>query len=47
VSVSAPPQEEQVMVAVFANEKIKPWIAEREIVKKIYVPGKLVNVVVK
>ena len=47
VEVPAPPEEQRVMDAVFANEKIQGWITGKEIVKKIYVPGKLVNVVVK
>jgi leucyl-tRNA synthetase len=47
VEVPAPPQEQQVMDAVFANEKIQQWLEGKEIVKKIYVPGKLVSVVVK
>jgi leucyl-tRNA synthetase len=47
VEVPAPPEEQRVMDAVFANEKIQAWITGKEIVKKIYVPGKLVNVVVK
>jgi len=47
VEVASPPDEQQVMDAVFASERIRQWTAEREIVKKIYVPGKLVNVVVK
>ena len=47
VSVPAPAGEQPVMEAVFSNERIRQWIAEKEIVKKIYVPGKLVNIVVK
>ena len=47
VEVPAPPSEPQVMEAVFANEKIQQWVSGKEIVKKIYVPGKLVNVVVR
>jgi leucyl-tRNA synthetase len=47
ITVPAPAEERQVMDAVFGNERIQQWIAEKEIVKKIYVPGKLVNVVVK
>ncbi|HEX7707422.1 MAG TPA: leucine--tRNA ligase [Thermoanaerobaculia bacterium] len=47
VEVAAPPQEQQVMDAVFANEKIQQWVEGKEIVKKIYVPGKLVSLVVK
>ena len=47
VEVDTPPQEAAVMDAVFANEKIRAWTDGKDIVKKIYVPGKLVNVVVK
>jgi leucyl-tRNA synthetase len=47
IEVAAPPDETQVMEAVFANEKIQSWVSGKEIVKKIYVPGKLVNVVVR
>jgi leucyl-tRNA synthetase len=47
ITVPAPAEEQRVMDAVFTNERIQQWIAEKEIVKKIYVPGKLVNVVVR
>jgi leucyl-tRNA synthetase len=47
VEVPAPPEEQRVMDAVSANDKIQAWITGKEIVKTIYVPGKLVNVVVK
>jgi leucyl-tRNA synthetase len=47
VSVAVPAEEQVVMNAVFTNERIQQWIAEKEIVKKIYIPGKLVNIVVK
>jgi leucyl-tRNA synthetase len=47
VEVPAPPVEAAVFEAVFSNEKIQQWVSGKEIVKKIYVPGKLVNVVVK
>jgi leucyl-tRNA synthetase len=47
IEVAAPPDEARVFEAVFANEKIRQWTADKEIVKKIYVPGKLVNLVVK
>jgi leucyl-tRNA synthetase len=47
VEVAAKAGEETVMAAVFNNERIQQWIAEKEIVKKIYVPNKLVNLVVR
>jgi leucyl-tRNA synthetase len=47
VEVAAPATEATVFDAVFANERIQQWVSDKEIVKKIYVPGKLVNVVVR
>jgi leucyl-tRNA synthetase len=47
VEVAAPPDEQKVWDAVFASEKILAWTSAGQIVKKIYVPGKLVNIVVK
>jgi len=47
VEVASPPQEPEVLAAVDANEKIQQWVAGKQIVKKVYVPGKLVNVVVR
>jgi len=47
VEVAAPPDEKRVMQAVFENERVRGYVDGKEIVKKIYVPGKLVNVVVR
>ncbi|HEV7239808.1 MAG TPA: leucine--tRNA ligase [Thermoanaerobaculia bacterium] len=47
VEVAAPAVEEKVFEAVAGNEKIGAWISGKEIVKRIYVPGKLVNLVIK
>ena len=47
VEVAAPPDEQKVWDAVAANEKIQAWVSAGQVVKKIYVPGKLVNIVVK
>ena len=47
IEVAAPPSEAAVMDAVFANERIVQWTSGKEVVKKIYVPGKLVNLVVR
>jgi leucyl-tRNA synthetase len=47
VEVPAPAVEEKVFEAVAGNEKIGAWISGKEIVKRIYVPNKLVNLVVK
>ena len=47
VEVPNPPAEEQVLSAVRGNDRIQQWLSGKQIVKTIYVPGKLVNVVVR
>jgi leucyl-tRNA synthetase len=47
VEVAAPPSEASVMEAVAASERIQSWTSGKEVVKTIYVPGKLVNVVIR
>jgi leucyl-tRNA synthetase len=47
IEVANPPEKELVLVAARANENIKRWTAGKEVMKEIYVPGKLVNIVVK
>ncbi len=47
IEVPNPPVEEVVMAAVKSHEKIRNWVAGKQVVKTIYVPGKLVNVVVR
>src|SRR5439155_7586848 len=47
IEVANPPVESTVFAAVDANEKVQHWIEGKQVVKRIYVPGKLVNVVVK
>jgi leucyl-tRNA synthetase len=47
VVVSADAAEEIVLERTLADEKVRAAIAGKQIVKKIYVPGKLVNIVVK
>ena len=47
VEVPNPSAEEQVMQAVRSNDRIQQWVTGKQIVKTIYVPGKLVNVVVR
>jgi len=39
--------EEQVKAIAFASAQLAPWLAGKQIVKAVYVPGKLLNVVVK
>jgi leucyl-tRNA synthetase len=47
VVVAADSQENGILAAALADEKIRSLVAGREIVKRIYVPGKLVNIVIK
>jgi leucyl-tRNA synthetase len=47
VTVPADSTEEFVLDRALADEKVQAFIAGKQIVKKIYVPGKLVNIVVK
>jgi len=47
IEVPNPPDEGRVFEAVDANERVQSWLTGKQIVKRIYVPGKLVNVVVK
>jgi leucyl-tRNA synthetase len=47
IEVPNPPLEEAVMAAVKSHEKIQTWVEGKQVVKTIYVPGKLVNVVVR
>ena len=47
VEVANPPVEEQVLAAVRGNERVQQWVSGRQVIKTIYVPGKLVNVVVR
>ncbi|ABB32525.1 leucyl-tRNA synthetase [Geobacter metallireducens RCH3] len=46
VTVATDATEEQVKAAAFADEKVKPWIEGKQLRKAIYVPGKLLNIVV-
>ena len=47
VVVPADATEEFVLERALADEKVQAAIAGKRVVKKIYVPGKLVNIVVK
>ncbi|HEY3975068.1 MAG TPA: leucine--tRNA ligase [Candidatus Sulfotelmatobacter sp.] len=47
VVVPADAAEETVVAAALADEKVQAAIAGKRIVKKIYVPGKLVNIVIQ
>jgi leucyl-tRNA synthetase len=47
VTVSVDASEAVVMEGALADEKVKAAIAGKQVVKKIYVPGKMLNLVVK
>ncbi|HJW95465.1 MAG TPA: leucine--tRNA ligase [Thermoanaerobaculia bacterium] len=47
VDVANPPQKDDAIAAAKSNENVRKWIEGKEIVKEIYVPSKLVNIVVK
>jgi leucyl-tRNA synthetase len=47
VEVPNPPTESQVFAAVDANENVQKWVSGKQIVKRVYVPGKLVSLVIK
>jgi len=47
VDVANPPAKEDAIAAAKSNDNVAKWIEGKEIVKEIYVPGKLVNIVVK
>jgi len=47
VDVANPPAREDALAAAKANENVRKWIEGKEIAREIYVPGKLVNIVVK
>ncbi len=47
VEAAHPVSEEQVLAAVKANERVQSWVTGKDVVKTIYIPGKLVNIVVK
>ena len=47
VEVPNPPEKDVVLAAIRGNTKVQQWISGKEVVKEIYVPGKLVNIVLK
>jgi leucyl-tRNA synthetase len=46
ITVAQEADEQAVLTAAQTAEKVVPWLAGKKIVKKIYVPKKLVNFVV-
>jgi len=47
IEVSIDESEDKVIEQALAVEGVKKWVSEKEIVKKIYIPGRIVNFVVK
>ncbi|GAC1434731.1 MAG: hypothetical protein NVSMB68_07130 [Thermoanaerobaculia bacterium] len=47
IEVPHPPAEDVVMASIKSNDRIQAWVAGKQVVKTIYVPGKLVNIVVR
>lgn len=47
IMVSPEIEEEEAKKLAFENEKIKKWVAGKEIAKIVFVKGKLVNIVIK
>ena len=47
ITVAADASEAHIFEAACRAEKVIPWLADKELVKKLYVPKKLVNFVVK
>jgi len=47
VTVPADPDQATVEEAAFASEKIQKYTSDKQILKKIYIPGRLLNIVVK
>ncbi|UCD18691.1 MAG: leucine--tRNA ligase [Candidatus Zixiibacteriota bacterium] len=47
VSVARDSEQDEVFTAVMANERIKGHLGEKEVIKKIYIKNRLVNLVVK
>jgi leucyl-tRNA synthetase len=47
LEVAAGISESDAFILASAQENVQKWLADKEIVKKIFVPGKLLNIVVK
>jgi leucyl-tRNA synthetase len=47
IEVANPPLEANVLAAVKENANVQRWVEGKQVVKTVYVPGKLVNVVVR
>jgi leucyl-tRNA synthetase len=47
VEVPSGASQDEVFAAVEANENVQKWLAGKELVKRVYIPGKLVNLVIR
>ncbi len=47
VSVPADAAQDAILAAAESVDKVRPWLEGKTVVKKLYVPKKLVNFVVK
>ena len=47
ILVAAKNSEDEILALVREDENVKKWLAEGEIVKTIFVPGRLINIVVR
>jgi leucyl-tRNA synthetase len=47
LQLAADVTEEQAFEAAFASDRVKAYTDDTEIVRRIYVPGRLVNLVVR
>ena len=47
ISVAADISEKEAREEVMKSEKVKKWIEGKEIVKMIFVKGRLINIVIK
>ncbi|PZM84934.1 hypothetical protein DLH72_02680 [Candidatus Gracilibacteria bacterium] len=47
IKIGVSEDKDSVLAKAKANEDVKKWIDGKEIVKEIYIPGKILNIVVK
>ena len=47
IKISVNEDKESVLQKAKENESVKKWLDWKEIVKEIYVPGKILNIVIK
>jgi leucyl-tRNA synthetase len=47
VEVASGASQDDVFAAVDANDNVQKWLSGKEVVKRVYIPGKLVNVVIR